>query len=79
MLLGFISLLLVVFQEPIQRICVKASVMDHLQPCKLDFSGAKTAKTTAHLAAAGVRRLLAGGGAKSDYCEKKVLVVIRTI
>uniref|UniRef100_A0A0D3F6H8 MLO-like protein n=1 Tax=Oryza barthii TaxID=65489 RepID=A0A0D3F6H8_9ORYZ len=79
MLLGFISLLLNVFQGLTQKICVKASVMDHLQPCKLDFSGAKTAKTTAHLAAAGVRRLLAGGGAKSDYCEKKGLVPILSV
>uniref|UniRef100_A0A0E0K187 MLO-like protein n=1 Tax=Oryza punctata TaxID=4537 RepID=A0A0E0K187_ORYPU len=78
MLLGFISLLLNVFQGATQKICVKASVMDHLQPCKLDFSGAETAKTTVHLAA-GVRRLLAGGGAKSDYCEKKGLVPILSV
>ncbi|KAF0932133.1 hypothetical protein E2562_008666 [Oryza meyeriana var. granulata] len=79
MLLGFISLLLNVFQGTTQKICVKESVMEHLQPCKLDF--AEPAKTTAHFAGVlgGARRLLAGGAAKSDYCEKKGLVPILSV
>ncbi|KAI3526408.1 hypothetical protein L1887_05660 [Cichorium endivia] len=35
MLLGFISLLLPVFQSKIIKICVKKSIMDHLLPCSL--------------------------------------------
>ncbi|XP_006648751.1 MLO-like protein 1 [Oryza brachyantha] len=79
MLLGFISLLLTVFQGATQKICVKEGVMRHLQPCKLDF-GTSPAKATAHFAGVlgGARRLLAGA-AKSDYCEKKGLVPILSV
>jgi hypothetical protein len=77
MLLGFVSLLLNVFQGATQRICVRKGVMDHLLPCPRP--GAKTA---AHYGAAvftgvlgSTRRLLAGGGAASSgYCLKKVRV-----
>uniref|UniRef100_A0A0D9VH81 MLO-like protein n=1 Tax=Leersia perrieri TaxID=77586 RepID=A0A0D9VH81_9ORYZ len=80
MILGFISLLLNVFQGATQKICVSENIMRHLQPCKLeDFAGA--AKTTAHFGGVmgSTRRLLAGGGAKSDYCEKKGLVPILSV
>lgn len=74
MLLGFISLLLTVFQGATQKICVRESLMNHLLPCPRT-----TAKTSAHFvmlaAAGGTRRLLAGGGGdSSDYCLSKVRV-----
>jgi mlo protein len=73
MLLGFISLLLTVFQGAAQKICVRESVMHHLLPCLLPAADA--AKITAHfMFAGGTRRLLAGGGASSDYCLNKVRV-----
>jgi mlo protein len=73
MLLGFISLLLTVFQGATQKICVRESVMHHLLPCSLPAADA--AKITAHfMFAGGTRRLLAGGGASSDYCLNKVRV-----
>jgi mlo protein len=68
MLLGFISLLLTVFQGATQKICVRESLMNHLLPCPRT-----TAKTSAHFV--GTRRLLAGGGGvSSDYCLSKVRV-----
>ncbi|KAL6897284.1 hypothetical protein ACP4OV_006980 [Aristida adscensionis] len=68
MVLGFISLLLSVFQGPAQKICVRESIMHHLLPCPLppvrtDVLG-------------GARRLLAGGGAADDYCLRKGKVPI---
>ncbi|XP_044330176.1 MLO-like protein 1 isoform X1 [Triticum aestivum] len=75
MLLGFISLLLTVFQGPMGKLCVSPSAMLHLQPCK------PPPHETDHLGGAvftgvlgGGRRLLAGGASSSDeYCLKKVL------
>ncbi|URE30959.1 hypothetical protein MUK42_05743 [Musa troglodytarum] len=70
MLLGFISLLLVVFQGTIQRICVRESLMHHLRPCKKD----DTATAAAHFSvgfSGGARRLLAGGGADSTHCQRE--------
>ncbi|KAF3338527.1 MLO-like protein 1 isoform X1 [Carex littledalei] len=79
MLLGFISLLITVFQDRLQHICVKEHTMHHMLPCKN-----KTASTTKKLAVdlftgvyGGARRLLAGG--VSDYCQKKGKVPIISI
>ena len=75
MLLGFISLLLTVFQGMIQRTCIPAGWTDNMLPCqKLDV---KAGATTEHFAAAGIlgrigRRLLSEGGAEADHCQKKV-------
>ncbi|XP_066327606.1 MLO-like protein 1 [Miscanthus floridulus] len=78
MLLGFISLLLNVFQGATQKICVRESLMHHLLPCSLPAANA--VKTTAHFVlAGGTRRLLAGGGASSDYCLSKGKVPILSI
>jgi mlo protein len=79
MLLGFISLLLNVFQGATKRICVRRSAMDHMLPCPRPLRP-DAAKAVAHYGATTVftgvlgstRRLLAGGGASSDYCIKKV-------
>jgi mlo protein len=76
MLLGFISLLLNVFQGPVGRICVRQSVMHHLLPCKPPPRRRKTEHFSAAVFA-GARRLLAGGGGASDgYCLKKGKVPI---
>ena len=80
MLLGFISLMLNVFQGATQKICVQESVMRHLLPCTRPPP--RAAREAAHYGAAaftgvlgGARRLLAGGGASSDYCLKKVRAI----
>uniref|UniRef100_M8C5M6 MLO-like protein n=1 Tax=Aegilops tauschii TaxID=37682 RepID=M8C5M6_AEGTA len=49
MLLGFISLLLTVFQGATQKICVRESLMQHLLPCPRNGAGA--AKSVQHYAA----------------------------
>lgn len=74
MLLGFISLLLVVFQGSIQRICISESLTHHLRPCKRDAAATSTAHYSVSSSGGivgGVRRLLASGG-NSTYCQKKV-------
>nr|CAB3456201.1 unnamed protein product [Digitaria exilis] len=75
MLLGFISLLLSVFQGPAQKICVQESIMHHMLPCPLPASesaaGAKYGAAMFTGVLGGARRLLAGGGAANDYCQKK--------
>uniref|UniRef100_A0ACD5YNE9 Uncharacterized protein n=1 Tax=Avena sativa TaxID=4498 RepID=A0ACD5YNE9_AVESA len=72
MLLGFISLLLTVFQGPMGRWCVSPDLMRHLLPCK---PPPLEASETEHLGGAvfvGARRLLAGGGDDSEgYCMEK--------
>ncbi|KAK3039848.1 hypothetical protein RJ639_028241 [Escallonia herrerae] len=70
MLLGFISLLLTVFQSRIVKICVHEDVVRHLLPCSLEASSegessAAKPETTSHL-----RRLLAETG--EGYCEGKL-------
>ncbi|KAM3196606.1 hypothetical protein ACQJBY_072352 [Aegilops geniculata] len=84
MLLGFISLLLTVFQGATQKICVRESLMHHLLPCPR--AGAGATKVARHFAATvftgvvgSTRRLLAGGGAASDYCLNKGKVPILSI
>ncbi|KAJ1279586.1 hypothetical protein BS78_04G166100 [Paspalum vaginatum] len=84
MLLGFISLLLTVFQGATQKICVRESVMHHLLPCPRDDAAA-SANAAAHYgvftggAMGSTRRLLAGGGASSDYCLSRGKVPILSI
>ncbi|KAM1042210.1 hypothetical protein FF1_031348 [Malus domestica] len=69
MLLGFISLLLTVFQNPISKFCVSEDVMAHLLPCKLPAE-AEEAEPTSHLG--GMRRLFAEEGSlQIGYCAKK--------
>ncbi|GJT77115.1 MLO-like protein 1 [Tanacetum coccineum] len=69
MLLGFISLLLTVFQSRIIKICVKESLTNHLLPCSL--SDKKEAlhpkpESTSHL-----RHLLAEEVTAVGYCADK--------
>lgn len=73
MLLGFISLLLTVFQGTIVKICVPHDITEHLLPCSLSLksSGEENSshakpETTSHL-----RRLLSEGSATQGYCAAK--------
>jgi mlo protein len=72
MLLGFISLLLTVFQSSITKICVNEGVTYHLLPCKLlskSGSGEHSSdnpETTSHIG-----RLLAEGSQVNGYCAAK--------
>ncbi|KAI3851537.1 hypothetical protein MKX03_012028 [Papaver bracteatum] len=62
MLLGFISLLLTVFQTTISKICIREmSIFQHLLPCNKP-----ELKKVAHIG----RKLLASGG-NNEYCTKK--------
>ncbi|XP_039158817.1 MLO-like protein 1 [Eucalyptus grandis] len=75
MLLGFISLLLTVFQERIGKICISEELADKWLPCKKEAAD-KHSGTTAHFLTnffpPGGRRLLAGdSAASSDYCIGK--------
>ena len=73
MLVGFISLLLSVFQGAMQKICVRESIMHHMLPCPLPpRAGVKYGAAAFTGVLGGARRLLAGGGAASDYCQRKV-------
>ncbi|KAJ1699352.1 hypothetical protein LUZ63_007864 [Rhynchospora breviuscula] len=81
MLLGFISFLLAVFQDTLQKMCVGESLMHHWLPCKKD---SYVASTTKHYTmnffpgdfGRARRHLLAGGGAGGDYCFVKGKVPI---
>ncbi|CAN6213646.1 unnamed protein product [Urochloa humidicola] len=81
MLLGFISLMLGVFQGATQKICVKESIMHHLLPCPLRSGHAGDKYGTAVFTGVlgGARRLLAGGGAVDDYCLRKGKVPILSL
>ncbi|RCV10243.1 hypothetical protein SETIT_2G096800v2 [Setaria italica] len=78
MLLGFISLLLTVFQGTAQKICVRESIMHHMLPCPLPSAGAKYGGAVFAGVLGGARRLLAGGAA-DDYCQRKGKVPILSI
>ncbi|KAL8516483.1 hypothetical protein ACS0TY_014946 [Phlomoides rotata] len=70
MLLGFISLLMTVFQARIVKICVHQGVMEHLLPCSLSSKPSGGEESHSPPEASGHRRLLAeaaGGG----YCAAK--------
>ncbi|KAM1400943.1 hypothetical protein ACFX2F_028152 [Malus domestica] len=89
MLLGFISLLLTVFQKRITKICVSPRIMVKWLPCKLNhyddhLNGEKTAHYSANSVFGGIlgptRRLLAAGGeAQRGYCGKKNKVPLLSV
>ncbi|KAF0922704.1 hypothetical protein E2562_001098 [Oryza meyeriana var. granulata] len=77
MLLGFISLLLTVFQGLIQRTCIPHGWTIHMLPCQRpeDRAG-EVGATKEHVVAAQIigrigRRLLSEGGAGAELCHKK--------
>ncbi|KAL6616512.1 hypothetical protein ACP70R_038782 [Stipagrostis hirtigluma subsp. patula] len=78
MLLGFISLLLTVFQGMIQRTCIPPEWTSYMLPCQCHNAGdhAKTSPSEAHALASEVlgltrRRLLAEGRPGTEHCQKK--------
>ncbi|XP_020702206.1 MLO-like protein 1 [Dendrobium catenatum] len=90
MLMGFISLLLVVFQGTIQKICIPASYTRHLRPCKGEDiagdGGGDDGEVSAHHRSkfyagvlAGGRRLLAGGGSGGEHCAREGKVPLLSI
>ncbi|XP_041000108.1 MLO-like protein 1 isoform X2 [Juglans microcarpa x Juglans regia] len=84
MILGFISLLLTVFQNTISKICVPEDLTRHMLPCKLEEGGQEesiTNATTAHFGSFFVstisgkaRRLLSEevSSSKTSYCSRKI-------
>ncbi|KAI4368270.1 hypothetical protein MLD38_016845 [Melastoma candidum] len=85
MLLGFISLLLAVFQTRIERICISESLSKKWLPCKLEEDSGSSSSTS-HLVSfftfgAG-RRLLAdaagttSSSSSTDYCGEKGKVAL---
>ncbi|XP_020155189.1 MLO-like protein 1 [Aegilops tauschii subsp. strangulata] len=77
MLLGFISLMLVVSQDLIQKICIDESLMDHWLPCVPGASSTTahygvSASSSASGVGVGARRLLKGEqAAATGYCTSK--------
>lgn len=76
MLLGFISLMMTVFQGRIVKICVNPGVMDHFLPCSLSakLSSGGEGSSIGHGApeVSGThRRLLAEEAAAGGYCAAK--------
>lgn len=79
MLLGFISLMMTVFQGPITKICVNPGIMDDFLPCSLSarsLAGGEGSGSNATHGAPEVsgahRRLLAEEAAEGSYCAAKV-------
>lgn len=74
MLLGFISLLLTVFQSTIVKICVPEDITEHLLPCPLSgkpTDNSSSPHTTSHLG-----RLLDEETEDAGFCAAKVTVFI---
>lgn len=76
MLLGFVSLLLVVSQDLIQKICIDDSLMEHWMPCRGASATASAhygvSSSSSSSAVGGGRRMLKGGGAAFGHCSSKV-------
>ncbi|KAL6978954.1 MLO-like protein 1 [Sarracenia purpurea var. burkii] len=82
MLLGFISLLLTVFQGSLIKICVKESVTHHLLPCEFSseesLSGGESSSNTTDLTSHN-RRLLAEEFQGKGYCAAKNKVPLLSV
>ncbi|KAL6652670.1 hypothetical protein ACP70R_011595 [Stipagrostis hirtigluma subsp. patula] len=75
MLLGFVSLLLVVFQDSIQRICIDESLMGRWLPCRGRSGGASAVGhhgVSASAFGTGARRMLHEGAAMGHCSQGKV-------
>ncbi|KAG0487032.1 hypothetical protein HPP92_009127 [Vanilla planifolia] len=84
MLMGFISLLLVVFQGTIQKICIAESFTRHLRPCKgedtsAEGSGEEPGGTAHYIVGGSRRRLFATGGSGGEHCAKEGKVPLLSI
>lgn len=75
MLLGFISLLLTVFQSRIVKICVPANTMEHLLPCSLSAQSSSSGGEQSHAApeVSGQHRRLLAEEVAGGYCAAKVI------
>ncbi|PIN14654.1 hypothetical protein CDL12_12720 [Handroanthus impetiginosus] len=73
MVLGFISLMLAVFQGRIVKLCVPADTMKHLLPCPLsaESSSGGEGSHASPEASGHHRRLLAEGASAVEYCRAK--------
>ncbi|WOL19215.1 MLO-like protein [Canna indica] len=74
MLLGFISLLLTVFQNRISSICVSKDFVSHMLPCKLESSTKEHENyhdTDFYYGHVGNKRRLLSSGASSNFCTSK--------
>ncbi|XP_020261884.1 MLO-like protein 1 isoform X2 [Asparagus officinalis] len=78
MLLGFISLLLTVFQGLIQKICIPEGWTNHMLPCKKEDEQSEAA-TTEHLVSGVLRRLLSEEGSATTHCSRKGKVPLLSI
>ncbi|XVF06731.1 hypothetical protein REPUB_Repub06bG0075900 [Reevesia pubescens] len=93
MLLGFISLLLTVFQSVISKICVSREALTSMLPCKIEDNketaeGSNSTATTSHFQkyfaftlSGGTRRLLAETSTSSHmgYCGEKDKVPLLSV
>ncbi|XVE90302.1 hypothetical protein DITRI_Ditri20bG0066600 [Diplodiscus trichospermus] len=93
MLLGFISLLLTVFQNVISKICISREVLTSMLPCKIEDNketteGSNNTATTSHFQkyfaftlSGGTRRLLAETSTSSQmgYCGSKGKVPLLSV
>jgi mlo protein len=76
MLLGFVSLLLVVFQDVIREVCIDESLMERWMPCRGVSPAARHRGIIFSIfrdGGAGARRML-GGMRASGHCSSEVLV-----
>ncbi|CAL9128120.1 unnamed protein product [Musa textilis] len=83
MLLGFISLLLTVFQGVIQGICIPEGWSLHMLPCKKEESITKahfqTAFSAGHFGGGGRRLLSVGGSGAAAHCLSKGKVPLMSL
>lgn len=90
MLLGFISLLLTVFQSRILKICISQHKADIWLPCKRsDDTNAKQPASTSHFqtaitfissfGSAGARRHLLSESSSAQYCPRKVFTILSSL
>ncbi|KAK9162685.1 hypothetical protein Syun_003587 [Stephania yunnanensis] len=86
MLLGFISLLLTVFQGRIAKICISEGWTNHLLPCKIEKrKGGRGGAASEHLQVGFFRSLVYGTGRRllaesdPDYCPKKGKVPLMSL
>ncbi|KQK06217.1 MLO-like protein 1 isoform X1 [Brachypodium distachyon] len=81
MLLGFISLLLTVFQGMIQDTCIRPSWTVHMLPCQREeeVESTKEHSVTAHIIGRIGRRLLSDGAAGAEHCRKKGKVPLMSL
>ncbi|XP_038998326.1 MLO-like protein 1 [Hibiscus syriacus] len=92
MILGFISLLLTVFQSAISKICVSKEILTSMLPCKIEHNkatgeGSNHTETTSHFQkyfastmAGSIRHLLAEESTSHlEYCVKKGKVPLLSV